>query len=323
MTVPVNATTTGAPIAYAATGLPAGLTINPTTGVVTGTPTTEQTATVTVTATSSNIADTATFAWTVTPQPIAPLITSGPPPDSTTATPYAFTVTASGSPTPTFGITSGALPPGLTLDTTSGVISGTATATGSFAFTVTASNSAGTDGEPYTITVLAAPVIAAGTPAAGVVDTPYTHTITVDGFPDPTLTVTSGALPRGLTLDTATASTSGVPAAADRVTVARPAGLNLEALTRTISGTPTVAGTFTFTVTATNSAGTDSATYTIEIAPAPAALAAPAADDPTVGSGQLPVTGSADLVPALVLAAGATAYGAVLVVIGRRRKGRT
>ncbi len=54
-----------------------------------------------------------------------------------------FTFTAAGNPPPTFIISSGAPPTGLTLDPVSGLLSGTPRKKGSYTFTVTASNSAG------------------------------------------------------------------------------------------------------------------------------------------------------------------------------------
>ncbi len=56
----------GLPLTYGATGLPAGLTINSSTGMISGTPTTPGTTSVTVTATdSTNAANKATLTWTV------------------------------------------------------------------------------------------------------------------------------------------------------------------------------------------------------------------------------------------------------------------
>jgi LPXTG-motif cell wall-anchored protein len=95
--------------------------------------------------------------------PVAPTITSGSPPNPHVGVAYSFTVTATGNPDPTFSISSGALPPGLTLDPATGVISGTPTSTGSSTFTVTATNGVGTDATAtYTLT---------GTLAATGVDT--------------------------------------------------------------------------------------------------------------------------------------------------------
>jgi LPXTG-motif cell wall-anchored protein len=71
----------------------------------------------------------------------SPAISSGAPPAGTAGTPYSFGVTASGIPSPTFGITDGTLPAGLALNGTTGVISGTPTTPGTSTFTVTATNS--------------------------------------------------------------------------------------------------------------------------------------------------------------------------------------
>jgi len=66
--VPVKASdsASGQTLSYSAAGLPAGLSINPSTGLISGTPTTAGTSTVTVTATDGTGASgSATFTWTV------------------------------------------------------------------------------------------------------------------------------------------------------------------------------------------------------------------------------------------------------------------
>lgn len=74
---------------------------------------------------------------------VAPAITNGPPfSPVVVGTFYTYTFTATGAPAPTFGLTSGLLPPGLNL-ATNGVLSGTPTSAGSGSFpniTITASN---------------------------------------------------------------------------------------------------------------------------------------------------------------------------------------
>jgi hypothetical protein len=67
-------------------------------------------------------------------------LTDTPPATGTVGTAYSYTYTASGNPKPTYALASGALPPGLSLNTASGVLSGTPSTVGPFTFTVRASN---------------------------------------------------------------------------------------------------------------------------------------------------------------------------------------
>ena len=69
----------------------------------------------------------------------APAITSANYTVFTEGSAETFTVTATGTPTPTFAIT-GSLPTGVTFDETTGVLSGTPTANGTYPLTITASN---------------------------------------------------------------------------------------------------------------------------------------------------------------------------------------
>lgn len=75
----------------------------------------------------------------ITSQSLIPAITNGPAPAATVGSPYTFIYTADGTPTPTFTVLSGTLPPGLTLSST-GTISGTPTQPGIYSGTVQARN---------------------------------------------------------------------------------------------------------------------------------------------------------------------------------------
>ncbi len=131
-----------APYAYAVTtgALPDGLTLDPATGVISGTPTTLETATFSITATDDNgCTGTADYSITVA----CPVITLAPAtlPAPVIGIPYNQTLTASGGTAPySYVVTMGALPTGFLLDSATGVISGTPTASGAFTFTITATD---------------------------------------------------------------------------------------------------------------------------------------------------------------------------------------
>ncbi|MGZ4524629.1 MAG: putative Ig domain-containing protein, partial [Mycobacteriaceae bacterium] len=105
--------------------------------------------------------------------PAAPVFTAAAPPTSAvTGTPYTYTFTATGYPTPTFTVHDGNLPAGLTLNPATGVLSGTPTTPGGSTFTVTATTGVSPDAltAPITITITATATTVAltTTPNAGV-----------------------------------------------------------------------------------------------------------------------------------------------------------
>jgi hypothetical protein len=113
---------------------------------------------VTVTTVESDLTgDQATTTADYTYTAVAPLFTADTPPSTATVGgPYSYTFVASGDPAPAYAVGSGSLPPGLSLNATTGVLSGVPNSAGTYAFTVTASNSAGRVSTPtLTITVAA------------------------------------------------------------------------------------------------------------------------------------------------------------------------
>jgi uncharacterized repeat protein (TIGR01451 family) len=157
------------------------------------------------------------------------------------------------------------LPPGLTLSA-AGVISGTPTTAGTFSFTVEASNGVNpTALLESTITVNQAPAIS-GTPPGGTVGQVYSFTYDVTGAPAPTVTLLAGtSLPPGLAL-----SAAGV-----------------------ISGTPTTAGTFSFTVEASNGVNPTAlleSTITVQAVAKPKADVSVAITGPATAKKGTPVT---------------------------------
>lgn len=134
--------------------LPAGLTLNASTGQITGTPSGTGTASFTVRAT--NGAGTDDQALAITVDAAAPSITTVALPYAYVDVPYSYQLQATGTGSITWSVTAGTLPSGLSLSS-AGVLSGTASAIASEAVTIQASGPGGTDSEPFTVTVVAAP----------------------------------------------------------------------------------------------------------------------------------------------------------------------
>jgi hypothetical protein len=211
--------------------LPAGLTFNASTGIIGGTPTTAGTSTFVLQALDqSDVPFTATANRSITigTASIA-LSASGAPPAGTVGIAYTSSLQASGGTAPyMWSVASGTLPAGLSLSST-GTIAGTPTAAGTSAVTAQVQDAAGNKATVSLSLVInsAAAVLAISSPPAATVNQPYTGTIPVSGGTAPySCTITSGALPAGLTL-----------------------GANCQ-----ITGTPTVAGSTNVTIQATDSA---------------------------------------------------------------------
>ena len=142
---------------------PAWLTLNPNTGLLSGTPAAGNAGNISFTVSAATVNGPATQAVTFSvTAPIAPTFTSAAPPAGTAGTPYSFAFTASGTPAPTFTlVTPNTQPTGLTLSS-SGVLSGTPTNAGTYMFAVQAANSAGAVVSPATgthsVVIGAAPV---------------------------------------------------------------------------------------------------------------------------------------------------------------------
>jgi hypothetical protein len=151
---------------------------------------------------------------------VCPIITVNPAtlPNGTVGTAYNQVITATGGTAPyTFAVSSGALPTGLTLNATTGAITGSPTTAGTFTFTITATDVNGCAGSRlYEITIAtsgcAAITLSPTTLPPGQVNTLYSQAVTAAGGTPPyTYSVSSGALSAGLTLNAATGVISGVP----------------------------------------------------------------------------------------------------------------
>ncbi|HMG81823.1 MAG TPA: carbohydrate-binding protein, partial [Ferruginibacter sp.] len=148
-------TASNTPTSFGATGLPAGLSINTATGVISGTPTTAGTYPVAVTATNAAGTGNKTVTVTVSSAVVAPSISSAATATGTVGTAFSYVITASNTPT-SYAATS--LPAGVSVNTTTGVISGTPTTAGTYTATISATNAGGTGTKTVAITVSAATV---------------------------------------------------------------------------------------------------------------------------------------------------------------------
>jgi hypothetical protein len=223
--------------------LPAGLSLNPSSGAITGTPTSFGNFAFTVMVTDNNSVST-TKAFTLSVISALTITTAPTLSGGAIGTAYSASLNAvGGTPPYRWSITSGSLPAGLTFDATSGAITGMPTSAGNFNFTAQVTDAASVQAtKAFTITVVAgltittAPVLPSGS-----IGVSYTVTLNAAGGKSPyTWSISAGALPAGLTLNAAGGA---------------------------IFGTPSGSGTFTFTVQVNDSAsGTASKSFTITIA---------------------------------------------------------
>ncbi len=128
--------------------LPAGLTFNTATGVISGTPTATGTSTFTAQVTdASDVPFTASALETIvvtTAGTGAQLGLSGNPPAGIVGAAYATTLVGTGGTAPySFTVISGSLPAGLSLSSSAGAITGTPTTAGTFSFTAQVQDASG------------------------------------------------------------------------------------------------------------------------------------------------------------------------------------
>ena len=238
---PNTPTVTGTVASYSVSPpLPAGLTLNTSTGVISGTPT-ALVAAANYTVTASNGGGSTTAIVNIT-------VNNAPPTNLAYTTPVTYTLGTDinpNTPTVTGTVTSysvsPALPAGLSLSATTGVISGAPTALAAAAnYIITATNGSGSTIATVNITVNNA------APSNLTYATPVTYTL-------------------GTAITANTPTVTGTVASYS-VSPALPAGLSLNISTGVISGVPSALATATnYVVTATNIGGFTTATVNITV----------------------------------------------------------
>ena len=172
---------------------------------------------------------------------------------------YSDSVSSTGYPATTFSITGGALTAGLSLNGTTGAVTGTPTVPGAWSVTITATNSYGSAVTTFTGTTEAAPTINTATLGTLTWGVPVDFVLSIDGVPAPTVSVSAGVLPSGLTLD----------------------------VDGRVHGTPDAVGAYALSVDAVNTRGSDTEAYSGSVAMA--LPSAPTITGITAGNGVLSV----------------------------------
>ncbi|ENY80937.1 hemagglutinin-like protein [Sphingopyxis sp. MC1] len=258
----ISATGGVGPYSYAVSGnLPAGVAIDPATGVIAGTPTAVGNFAFSVTArddgaTGPGAPFTAQGSYSLTVAAPTILVTPAALPPATAGASYSALLSATGGVGPySYALASGTLPAGIAL-AGDGTFSGTPTVSGDFAIGVTATDANGqTSVAALTLTVANAALTI--TPASlpnAVQGIAYSQQLTAAGGVAPySFAVSAGSLPAGITIS--------------------PAGL--------ISGTPTGSGNASFTILVTDSTGGTASTVSVSYVLAVTARPNPA-NDPEV-----------------------------------------
>jgi hypothetical protein len=212
--------------------LPTGISLNSSTGAVTGTSTQSGSYSFTIRAenTAGNV--TQSFSGTIQTPPSWSDETLG---IITQGVVYSDGISATGTATIVYSVYSGSLSTGLSLNTSTGAITGTTSSTGSYSFTIRATNTWGYAEKAFSGTIYTAPAWTDSTIANMIYGQAYSDAVAASGYPAVTYSISAGALPTGITLNSSTGA---------------------------ITGTSTTAGSYSFTITAENAVSSVTQSFT-------------------------------------------------------------
>jgi hypothetical protein len=221
--------------------LPSGISLDAGTGVLSGTPTTKQTFSFAIRAsnTDGNVT-TQTFAGTTSAPPVwTDQVLADIYQGRTYSDGVAATSPISSSPTQ-YTVTTGALPTGLALSATTGAITGKTYSSGTYSFSLTATNADGDTTQAFSGTIILAPYWTDNTLSSFIYGVDYFNGVAAAN--SPTYSVSTGSLPAGITLNTGTGALTGTP-------------------------TGTVGTPYSFTLTATNGLGSIDQAFSGQVQP--------------------------------------------------------
>jgi len=201
-----------APYGWDATGLPPGISLDPDTGVLSGTPTADNSFSPVFTVRDNGgQTDSNSIPIVIQPPPSPSVSTTSLPPGVRTQ-PYSASLSATGG-APPYAWNATGLPAGIALSA-AGALTGTPTVQGTFSpdFTVTDNNGmTGSRSVQIVINSPPSPVVATAALPSGIQNQPYTASLTAtSGTPPYTWSAPPGSLPTGIALSAAGALT-GTP----------------------------------------------------------------------------------------------------------------
>ncbi len=219
-TASISAAGGEAPYSWTVSGnLPDGLLLNGATGLISGTPSRAGSYDFTAVARDrNNLSVMKAFRITVGAG-LTLTITTESLPGAVTGVAYSATISAVGGEGPYTWTVTGNLPDGLTLNETTGVISGMPSRPGSFSFTVHVQDRGGRmESRSFTVTAVATLTITTDTLPAGMFGARYSTTVQAAGGRGERAWSASG-LPNGLVIIAATGEITGVPVSSGDFTV--------------------------------------------------------------------------------------------------------